>query len=149
MSNLRNAWELNYTGNITYVRSKIDNDILAMLSPNATEHQLKDWNDFSYIPAENASQRFSISESRAIRDGGEYFLRINVQPGTSLDDIDPFVTEISNKCPELNGTEAWVGLNNIEEIASLPNVKRIASIGPPDCGPWIPANNSEMNIPAL
>jgi hypothetical protein len=132
---------------------KIPYEIRDILNPNFT----KDYKNLSkkglypstyFVPSENASQKFTISEITAREHGGEIKVHMGFEPSASLDIIDPFVTQIYFKNEEWHSAGAWVGLNNLEKIASLPEVVEIFVLYPavPDYSNEPGLNLSEAEI---
>ncbi|MFA5267083.1 MAG: hypothetical protein WC379_03855 [Methanoregula sp.] len=103
----------------------LDDVFLNNYSENQKKHGLKQGSLSYFIPPENASQNFNISESTAQEHNGEISVTIHLQPPASLDIVDTFVTRIDSRDEEYYMVDAWVGLNNVEKIASLPEVVRI------------------------
>ncbi|MFA5268813.1 MAG: hypothetical protein WC379_12655 [Methanoregula sp.] len=126
----QNDWAYQYRNNLTPAQKKIPAELLPIIDPNyPKEHIHITKKDLAagqfFIPAEKASQKFNISEYQAQEDGGEIYVHIDLQPTASLDVIDPYATDIPIKNEEWDFVGGWVGLNNLEKIASLPDVKEI------------------------
>ena len=113
------------TDNITQARNKVQGIILEILAPNYPEKDRRAHLGSSYVPVENAGQRFNLSNTTAFADGGEIFIQIEMKPSVSSNIVDSFMTQITLKGRERSVVEGWVGLNNIEKIAILSDVTKI------------------------
>jgi len=116
--------------NQTLAQEKIQTSLLNTIDPNSPKMYRQDYPESIFIPAEEATGKFNISNTKAVADGGEYFIHIDLQPTASVDIIDPFATKITSKDAKEYYVDAWVGKNNIILIASLPEVKKIHIIQP-------------------
>jgi hypothetical protein len=126
----QNDWVYQYEKNLSPAQKKIPAELHQIIDPNfPQEHRFFTEKDltagYRFMPAEDASQRFNISESQALEHGGEIYVQIILQPEASLDIINPFATCIEGKNEQWDFVNGWVGLNNLEKIASLPDVKEI------------------------
>jgi hypothetical protein len=126
----QNDWAYQYRDNLTPAQKKIPGDLLQIIDPNyPKEHRHFTKKDlaanFYFVPAENASQEFNISESQALADGGEILVHIDLQSSASLDVIDSLVTKIDGKSEKWHFISAWIGLNDLESVASRPEVIQI------------------------
>ncbi len=131
----QNDWAYQYRNNLTPAQKKIPAELLPIIDPNFPKDQwtmtTKDLADYPYfIPAENASQELNISESQALEHGGEIKVGITLQPSATLDIIDPFATKILYKNEKWHYVGAWVGMNNLETVASIPQVNKIELLYP-------------------
>jgi len=128
-------WVFTYNNNLSPAMQKIPPELHQIIDPNYPKEHIyftkKDLGrSYYFIPAENASQMFDISKSQALANGGEIKVQINLQPSASLDVVDPYITKIIDKNEKWHDIGAWVGLNNLEKIASLPEVKKIILLYP-------------------
>ena len=124
-----------YEENLTMIQEKIPSEIFQILDPNSSieireykKNQL--FRGDPFIPVANASSRFNISDQKAIADGGEVYLHIDLQKTSPLNAIDSFTTKIDDKNEKSHYIDAWIGLNNIENVASLSNVTQIRVLHP-------------------
>lgn len=120
-------WARVYANNLTSAKKKIPMDLLQIIDPNyPEEHRHFTKNDlqirYEFIPANEASEKFNISEKTALSDGGEISLQIDLQPSATLDSIDAYVTKVDLRDERHHFVDAWVGLNTMEKIAMLPDV---------------------------
>jgi hypothetical protein len=81
--------------------------------------------EYHYIPAENASREFGITESTAREHRGEFLVQVDLQQNASVDVIDPFATRVDGKNARDHCVLTWVGRDNLQKIASMPEVKQV------------------------
>ena len=129
-------WMRTYNNNLTPAEKKIPYEILQFIDADYPKEYISFTKKelaagYNFIPEENASLKFNISEKTAREHGGEINVRIDLEPTASLDVVDPYATRIEGRDERTHSVLAWVGLNTIGEIASLAEVKEIRPIIPP------------------
>jgi hypothetical protein len=143
-----NSWYFAYVENTTTKQDKMPFKILQLTDPDFPKNHISATieelvGEGSYIPAEEARRIFNLTENKSQKDGGELHVSINLFRRSEFkkssdpplpDVIAPFATRIDgyNGAGENMGSiNAWIPMNDIEKIAALPDVYRIALIGPP------------------
>ncbi|MFA5269505.1 MAG: hypothetical protein WC379_16190 [Methanoregula sp.] len=129
-------WIRTYNNNLTPAEKKIPYEILQFIDPDYPKEYISFTKKelaagYIFIPEENASREFNISDKTAVEHGGEINVRIDMETTASLNVVDPYATRIDGRDERNHSVLAWVGLNTVREIASLPEVKEIRPIIPP------------------
>jgi hypothetical protein len=128
-----------YRYNLTDAKRRIPNNLLFIIDPNypstseqtpaqarkimIARHQL--------IPAEEAVIKFNLSPSGSQPVGDQVYLYIFLNKSASTNEIDSYVTNVTDREEKMHVAVAWVDLNNLVKLMSVRNVDHIRVVEPP------------------
>ena len=127
-----------YRYNLTDAKRRIPNNLLFIIDPNypstseetpaqakkmmIAKHQL--------IPAEEAVIKFNMSPSGSQPVGDQVYLYIFLNKSASTNEIDSYVTNVTDREEKMHFAVAWVDLNNLINLLSVRNVDHIRIVEP-------------------
>ena len=119
-----------YRENLTWPRNRIPETVLQVTDPafpetSITREQAREQMIASrhLLPADQAIQRFNLTNTSGTVIGDQVFLTIYVYPNTSTYTLDPLVTSMSNRKEKYHFAEAWVDVSNLERLAASESVR--------------------------
>ncbi|MCK9592604.1 MAG: hypothetical protein M0Q91_11410 [Methanoregula sp.] len=128
-----------YRENLTVAKRRIPNNLLFVIDPNypptseetpaqakkmmIAKHQL--------IPAEEAIIKFNLSPSGNQSVGDQVYLYVFLNASAPTNEIDSYVTNVTDREEKMHFAVAWVDLNNLEKLMSVRNVDHIRIVEPP------------------
>lgn len=83
------------------------------------------------IPAEEAVIKFNLSPSGSQPVGDQVYLYIFLNKSASTNEIDSYVTNVTDREEKMHVAVAWVDLNNLVKLISVRNVDHIRVVEPP------------------
>lgn len=121
-----------YKANKTPAQGKISDDLLYLIDPNYPElgntrdEKKKTWHDYFHAFLYSAEAKNKFGQNNSGNASGELaHVVIQVKPSTSIQEISPYLTNITSYYSGDTLLTAWVDLNSLPSLASDKNVMSI------------------------
>jgi hypothetical protein len=83
----------------------------------------------------------------ALPTGGDrVYVYVYMNPPSSTHDIDPYVLNVTDRDEQNHIAVAWVNINYLGQLASLPEVRQIQTVTPPQTNPGSSTESSDRVI---